>query len=48
MVAIDEIILESKPGGKSTGRRRGTSVSSSTGVYPVRAGMVQKSVDLVV
>jgi YD repeat-containing protein len=48
MVAIDKIILESKPGGKSTGRRPGTSVSSSSGVYPLRAGMVQKTVDLVV
>jgi len=48
MVAIGEIILESKPGGKSTGRRPRTSVSSSAGVYPVRAGMVQKTVDLVV
>jgi len=48
MVAIGEIILESKPGGKSTGRRPGTSVSSSAGVYPVRAGMVQNTVDLVV
>jgi hypothetical protein len=48
MVAIDEIILESKPGGKSTGRRPLTSVSSSAGVYPVRAGMVQNIVDLAV
>jgi|GEM_PF-2846959 len=46
MVAIDEIILESKLGGKSTGRR-GTSFSSAAEVYPVRAGIVQKSVDLV-
>jgi len=40
MVAIGEIILESKPGGKSTGRLRGTSFSSAAEVYPGAPWMV--------